>query len=481
MKRSTTRWTTALAAVALLGMPAAGSAQTGTTPQPQAATAAQAEAREPGEHLREARAALDDIDAAAVTGRAKTQLTQLKQHISALERAASARSAASAAASATGTQARSNNWSTELAAADRILTEMLGTASATGTAGATGTSGTAGATGTSGAASGTVEDEAARAKLMEVRKHMTKFAAAIGGTADRTDTSAASAAGSSSSPAAGSTAGSTPATGTSAAQPPAGTTPTAQQPEDPQQQSAAQVDTEAARRHLTEARETLSEMTQLPAAATLTGDTRTQVNALIANFNELITNQTDWRASYKKVEDNLAALLGPEDPMAAGTGATTGTTGAVGTSGAGAATLDAEIRSKLEALRTKLNEFERAVGGASPASQPSNTAATGSTSGAAGMTSGSTTGSTGAAAAHQAHDPAQQTGTVDRAEAMRHIDAIEAILSGNTAAGTAGTSGTTGTSATPAATAGAPLTLSRTQIEQLRTHLNALKRVVEEK
>src|SRR5439155_271781 len=60
----------------------------------------------------------------------------------------------------------------------------------------------------------------------------------------------------------------------------------------------AAVDQEAARRHMTEARNTLSQLTQLPAAAQLAGEARAQVSQLIANFNELITAQSDWRANY---------------------------------------------------------------------------------------------------------------------------------------------------------------------------------------
>jgi hypothetical protein len=454
MKRSTTRWTTALAAVALLGLPAAGLAQTAASPQQQQPAAAQSEQNQPSDHLRAAKSALAEIDEASVTGRAKTQLTQLKQHLNALERAAAAKTSA---ANAPAAQARSNNWSTELSAADRILTEMLRPASASGTAGATGTSGT------TGAAAAVTVDDVTRAKLTEVRTHLVKFAAAMGGSAAPSADAPAASATASPSP-------TSPATGTPTTQPPTSQPPTSQPPtatpDNPQQQPSAQaqVDTEAVRRHLTEARETLSEMTQLPAAATLAGDTRTQVNSLIANFNELITNQTDWRASYKKVEDNLNALIGPEDAMAPGTPAT-GTAGAVGTSGT--PTIDAEIRAKLIELRAKLNEFERAAGGASAAGAASADAASAASR------------APSAASPSAAQDPSHGS-QIDRAEALRHLEAIEAILNGTNAAAP-GTAGTSGTTAAPTTTSGAPLTLSRSQLEQLRTHLNELKRVVGEK
>ena len=67
-------------------------------------------------------------------------------------------------------------------------------------------------------------------------------------------------------------------------------------------------------------------------------------------------------------------------------------------------------------------------------------------------------------------------------EAMRHIEAIEAILNGEpSTAGTSGTSdsataGAAGTTATPTGTA--PLTLDRAKVDQLRMHLNELKRLL---
>jgi hypothetical protein len=114
---------------------------------------------------------------------------------------------------------------------------------------------------------------------------------------------------------------------------------------------------------LTAARDTLSQMTQLPAAQQLTGEARTQVSQLIANFNELITTNTDWKASYAKVQADLTSLIGAqtadESPAA-----TTGTAGAVGTSGTAAGSLDPAVKAKLQEFRTHLNAFEKAAGGA---------------------------------------------------------------------------------------------------------------------
>lgn len=145
-----------------------------------------------------------------------------------------------------------------------------------------------------------------------------------------------------------------------------------------------------AHRHLVTARDTLSQLTQLPAAAQLSGDARTQVAQLISNFNELIGNPPDWHVSYQKVAANLNALIGPDnsDAEAAGgaatnaTGATAAapgatatpgaaatpdaatTQGAVGTSGTATVELDPSIRAKLVEFRRNLNEFQKAASGA---------------------------------------------------------------------------------------------------------------------
>jgi hypothetical protein len=163
-------------------------------------------------------------------------------------------------------------------------------------------------------------------------------------------------------------------------QPPTQTQPQAQPPASPQASSPAapQVDATAAKQRLTEARESLSQLTSMPEAAKLQGETRTKVAELISNFNALITTQTDWRASYGKVNESLNALLGPDAEQAgqavgtAGTG-TAGATGTTGTTAAGSASaapgvqLDPALRAKLVEFRTHLSEFEKAAGGAAPA------------------------------------------------------------------------------------------------------------------
>ena len=424
MKRSINRWTTTLATVAMLGLPIVGFAQDPAPqqqpaqpqqpqpaqpqpaqpepakpqptqppadpqpaqPQPQqqpAQPAPSAQAVSPQEHLSRAKAAVDSIAATAVPTKSRSEFAKLKKHLAALEKAGPATTPATPAPA---TAAKSDvNWGTEVAAIDKIITEMLGSETATGT------TATPGAAGTSGKAAAAVAlDDATRAKLMEVRTHITAYAAGMSGAATpKTDAPAA-------------TPEPTTAAATPAEQPPSTTPAAAPSPAAPSPaataaspaaaapaqspataaapaaaQSAAtqpQVDADAARRALTAARDSLSQLTQLPAAAQLTGESRTQVGQLIANFNELITAQSNWRASYAKVDANLTALLGPdtgaaataEAPAAAAPPAATpptATAGAVGTAGATKVELDPAIRAKLVELRKNLTDFQKASGG----------------------------------------------------------------------------------------------------------------------
>ena len=145
------------------------------------------------------------------------------------------------------------------------------------------------------------------------------------------------------------------------AQPPAEPTqPPTATPTTPSPTPSQQVDADTVKRHLTAARDTLSQLTQLPAAAQLTGDARTQVSQLISNFNELITTNVDWRAAYSKLQANLTALVGDQrtDESPAPRPALPA---AVGTSGT--VTLDPAIRAKLIEFRSHLADFEKAAGG----------------------------------------------------------------------------------------------------------------------
>ena len=147
------------------------------------------------------------------------------------------------------------------------------------------------------------------------------------------------------------------------ATPPATTTQPQPEAQPPSQPQDTKVDAAAAKQHLSDARDTLSQLTSMPEAAKLQGDARTQVSTLISNFNELITTQSDWRAAYAKVDANLSTLLGPDSPDAAPPAS--GVSGAVGTSGASPA-LDPAVRAKLVEFRTRLKGFERAAGGDAP-------------------------------------------------------------------------------------------------------------------
>ena len=482
MKRSITRWTTTLATAALLGLPAAGFAQspsttpprespapptqqqptpeppsqpsrkpaepTGATPSPtpSAQSTSAAQSASPDEHLVKAKAALDAIPGSSLKGDAKKQVGELKKHLKALDKAASA----SSSESSPGAASKDDKWSTEVAAMDRILGELLASNSAAASPSSPAPSATPGAAGTSGSSKSTEPaalDEATRASLTEVKTQISAYAAAKGGAGTTTPkggdeaSAAGAAAGASSamtpSPSALPTASRTPAEPTaeptpasppsassaaaepqatppapeSQATPPAsqaaapaqaGSQPGTPSP-DPAAQSAVQAqpagdtDPEAARRALTAARESLSQLTQLPAAGQLTGPARTQVAQLISNFNELITTQVQWRASYAKVSSSLDALLGPESteasatpaptatPGAAGTagatppaaepGAAAGATpasptpGAVGTSGSATTQIDPSIKAKLLELKKNLADFEKASGGSAPAPQ----------------------------------------------------------------------------------------------------------------
>jgi hypothetical protein len=244
------------------------------------------------------------------------------------------------------------------------------------------------------------------------------------------------------------------------------------------------VDAEAAKQHLTAARNALSEMTQLPAASQLTGDARTQVSQLITNFNELITTKAEWRSAYGKVESNLAALIGDSttDESAA---RASGTAGAVGTSGS--VSIDPALKAKLIEVRNHLDKFEQAAGGASaPAGASSGSPAMSPSTSGTGAASSSTsaTGTTPPSEATQESPQAAsaQSPQTDQQELLRHVQAIEAILNVQEPA-TAGTSGTTGTTTTepPTATTQSGVTLSAAQVDQLRTHLGELKRLLNQR
>jgi hypothetical protein len=266
------------------------------------------------------------------------------------------------------------------------------------------------------------------------------------------------------------------------AQPPTQTppaqTPPAQTTPAPQSSQPAP-DQDAAKQHLTAARNSLSEMTQLPAASQLTGEARTQVSQLISNFNELITTNSDWRASYAKLETNLNALLGPQSTDEAAARAS-GTEGAVGTSGT--VTLDPAIKSKLIEFRNHLAKFEEAAGGAkaSSAAPSSVSSAAPPSAPASAAASSAPPSATNPATPSEPMAPQSSTaGQPSQEDVLRHIAAIEAILGIQSATGTAGTTGTSGSTAGAGAASTGNVTLTASQIEQLRTHLSELRRLVQ--
>ncbi len=209
---------------------------------------------------------------------------------------------------------------------------------------------------------------------------------------------------------------------------------------------------EASRRHLTEAKATLTALTQLPAAGQLTGDARTQVSQLISNFNELITTQTDWRAAYAKVAANLTALLGPDTGTTEPPSAAPATASAAGTTGTAPA-MDPGVRAKLLEMRKNLADFERVAGGdaaspsiSAPSTPPAATAPTATTPMATTPAAATPTETAAAPAAH--------------ADSMSHVAAIEAILKGSNDSG--------------------GLTLDKAQADVLRTHLAELRKLLEQ-
>src|SRR5437868_1711324 len=196
MTRSIARWTTALAAAALIGLPAAGWAQTSPSSQtpktqpPQTASpsattpsADQSAASSPAEHVRQAKAALDSIPRTSIPAADRAKFAQLRTHLNNLEKAVAAGASATAGTPRPTRSARyapkaatTGNWGTETAAVDRLLGDLIGPE---GNPSAPATS----ATGTSGRAakSAPALDDTVKDKLREVRRHVTELAAAMSG------------------------------------------------------------------------------------------------------------------------------------------------------------------------------------------------------------------------------------------------------------------------------------------------------------
>ena len=259
--------------------------------------------------------------------------------------------------------------------------------------------------------------------------------------------------------------------------------------------------------HLTAARNALSDVTQLPAAAQLTGETRTRVQQLITSFNELI-GKSDWRAPYAQVEANLSTLLGSETPTTA-----TATAGAVGTSGA-AEGLDPAIRAKLVEFKAHLDMFKTVASTAAPAAAappaaatpPSPTPAPPTTPTPATMPPASTAYTPAPTPPPTAAPPASpdprpdapspadagiddgQVSGVAR-DLLLHVEALEVILGAQArvqkeataAAGGAVVSSETPSGSTRTTVTGPDVTLNGQQLEQIMTHLAEMRRLLEKK
>ena len=322
MKRSTARWTTAMAAAALIGLPSAGFAQTAApqtppsqtspaqttpTPTPTQGQTSSSSATSPADHIREAKQALASIPSSAVPEASRGKLGQLKTHLNNLDKLV-AKGGETATSGTSGAKKGASSWGTEAAAVDKLVSELSAEAT----------------------------DDAAKQKLMEVRRHVTEVAGSMSGTGSTgqdqassassspspdtmganpsasqqsTPTSAAAnptpsatdptAAGATQSPSSAATqspssaATQSPSSATNPSAAPQSTAPnpsTSPQstPSDPsaaQQPPAAgqpgQVDVQAAKQHLSDARDSLAQLTSLPEASKLQGDARNQVAQLI--------------------------------------------------------------------------------------------------------------------------------------------------------------------------------------------------------
>jgi hypothetical protein len=123
---------------------------------------------------------------------------------------------------------------------------------------------------------------------------------------------------------------------------------------------------EAARQALAAARQSLAELTKLPAAQQLQGEQRTAVANFISDFNAFATAQNDWRSKYQVVDESLNRLVGvassaapsPAAPATSTPSSSTDSNGAAAGSGA----LDPTIVAKLQEVRTHLKEFEQNSG-----------------------------------------------------------------------------------------------------------------------
>lgn len=509
MSRFIARRTIAFAAAGLLTLPAAALAQsTGSSQPPSQPPASQSTAAPagdqsvtPADHVRQAKQALESIPKSSIPSADRAKFAQLRTHLNKLQSDVASASAKPSAKAA--------GWATDMAAIDKLITELAGPESSSPSAPSA--PGTTGTTGTAPKPAASQLDEQARTALDQVRHHMAALASQMSGTASSASGAQSQATGSStaSNPdtmgtppsSASQTASSSsasqssnpsqptqsPATGSQTTTPPAQTGTQSSVTQSPASSSqppasaaaptgdqAGQVDQAAAKQHLSEARDSLSALTTMPEAAKLQGEARSGVSQLISDFNELITTQLNWRDSDQKVEADLNKLLGPDNGEAspapatpAGTmgtsgSAATGTTGATPPAGAaagqqpsaaaGSVQLDPAIRAKLVEFRSHLKQFEQAAGGSGANAAMNPPVSTGSTTNPANPAARS-------AASSSASGTAGATGTT-----------------GTTPPAPAGT---TGSAAPSSATAGGSATstslANRTEIER---HLEAIQNLL---
>ncbi|CAN5818746.1 hypothetical protein BH24ACI4_BH24ACI4_13380 [soil metagenome] len=304
MNPSGAGWTAALALPVLLFTgPAAAANPWHPSVAPQGGSAAHAGIRtndSAHSYLIRADAALDEIQASSsLSSRVRASIATLKRHVTAIRE-----TAATTPQSGEAGHGRKGNWSKDLASAEQVLSNLLGSQGAHPTGGSPGVS-------------GEKLNDATRAQLQEVRTQLRSFAAAMSGGP--------------------STHGVTGPTAPSAGGNP--------------------LDADV-KRHLTAARNTLNEIAKLARTAQLNEDARVQLSKIISNFDELARTGVRWRTSYSKVESDLNALIGGESAVGPSP-AKRGTAGAVGSPGI--VELEPTIKAKLIAFRSQLNAFEEAA------------------------------------------------------------------------------------------------------------------------
>jgi hypothetical protein len=438
-------------------------------------------------HLHDAIATIGRVDVERQPADARTYLAELKWRLNAL--GGPAGDGQESADAATTPRRGADDRDTELAAIDRLFTTLLGTEQTTGAVTLPPQS-TMEATGT------LALDPATRGSLEQARTHLTAYAAAMGSAeriteaqADRVSRTAAP--GASGPPsAADATADTSPTDPTPS--------PTGSSPTDMPQTAAvgdradqatsgadsAYADPEA-RQHLLAARDTLSDLTQMPQAADITGEVRSEISRIISRFNELIAAGAEWREPLAEVTTRLDALLEPAPREPDGTDPRP-----VGTFGTAA--LDPAVRAKLEDFRTHLDAFERLAAGRMP--EPADDAPAATTAmppdvatraSETDPTAASGSVSTGSAAAGMPAPTADTVGGAARpptdptiSEALRHIEAIEALIAGqDRVPGTAAD----GTGPVSVGAASDVPAMPPAHVEDIRRHLNELRRLLEDR